>query len=90
MDKQNIRIHLRAYDNKILDLSTVEIVNASPRIIIIKDNISVWSFNNKLKKPKSGLIDGSIENETIPIKPIKKTIGTIIKKEIIKPLFKVW
>ena len=27
MDKQNIRIHLRAYDNKILDLSTVEIVN---------------------------------------------------------------
>jgi len=27
MDKQNIRIHLRAYDNKILDLSTIEIYN---------------------------------------------------------------
>ena len=31
MDKQNIRIHLRAYDNKILDLSTVEIVNTAKR-----------------------------------------------------------
>ena len=27
MDKQNIRIKLRAYDNKILDQSTEEIVN---------------------------------------------------------------
>ena len=26
MDKQNIRIHLRAYDNKVLDISTQEIV----------------------------------------------------------------
>ena len=33
--------------------------------------------------------DGSIENETIPIKPIKKTIGTIIKNVIIKLLFNV-
>ena len=31
MDKQNIRIHLRAYDNKILDLSTVEIINTAKR-----------------------------------------------------------
>ena len=31
MDKQNIRIHLRAYDNKILDLSTIEIVNTAKR-----------------------------------------------------------
>ena len=46
-------------------------------------------FNNKLKNPKSDLTDGSIENETIPINPIKKTIGTIIKKEIIKPIFNV-
>ena len=27
MEKQNIRIKLRAYDNKILDQSTLEIVN---------------------------------------------------------------
>ena len=31
MDKHNIRIHLRAYDNKILDLSTVEIINTAKR-----------------------------------------------------------
>ena len=31
MDKQNIRIHLKAYDNKILDLSTEEIVNTAKR-----------------------------------------------------------
>ena len=31
MEKQNIRIHLRAYDNKILDLSTIEIVNTAKR-----------------------------------------------------------
>ena len=27
MDKQNIRIKLRAYDNKVLDQSTEEVVN---------------------------------------------------------------
>ena len=31
MDKQNIRIHLKAYDHKILDLSTIEIVNTAKR-----------------------------------------------------------
>ena len=31
MEKQNIRIHLKAYDNKILDLSTEEIVNTAKR-----------------------------------------------------------
>ena len=31
MDKQSIRIHLRASDNKILDVSTVEIVNTAKR-----------------------------------------------------------
>ena len=31
MDKQNIRIHLRAYDNKVLDISTQEIVNTAKR-----------------------------------------------------------
>ena len=29
MEKQNIRINLRAYDNKILDISTQEIVNTA-------------------------------------------------------------
>ena len=29
MQNQNIRIHLKAYDNKILDLTTEEIVNTA-------------------------------------------------------------
>ena len=31
MEKQNIRIKLKAYDNKVLDQSTVEIVNTVKR-----------------------------------------------------------
>ena len=31
MENQNIRIHLKAYENKILDLSTEEIVNTAKR-----------------------------------------------------------
>ena len=31
MDNQNISIHLKAFDNKILDLSTEEIVNTAKR-----------------------------------------------------------
>ena len=31
MENQNIRIHLKAYDNKILDLSNEEIVNTAKR-----------------------------------------------------------
>jgi len=31
MDKQNIRIKLRAYDHKVLDQSTIEIVNTAKR-----------------------------------------------------------
>ena len=31
MENQNIRIHLKAYDNKIFDLSGEEIVNTAKR-----------------------------------------------------------
>ena len=31
MDSQNIRIRLRAFDNKLLDNSTVEIINTAKR-----------------------------------------------------------
>ena len=37
MEKQNIRIKLRAYDNKILDRSTEEIVNTVKRTGAIVD-----------------------------------------------------
>ena len=71
-------------------VSTVEIVKANPSVTTIRDNISVCSFNNNVKKPRSGLLVESIENETIPVKPINKTIGIMIKKEIIRLFFNVW
>ena len=33
MEKQNIRIKLRAYDNKVLDASTEEIVNTVKELV---------------------------------------------------------
>ena len=48
-----------------------------------------YNFNNNVKKPKSGLLLGSNENEIIPTKPIKNTIGTIIIKERIKLFLKI-
>ena len=36
MENQNIRIHLKAYDNKILDLSTEEIVNTLKELSQVK------------------------------------------------------
>ena len=63
---------------------TVEMVKANPSTIINKDKNSVCSFNNSVKNARSGLFVESIEKETIPIKPMKKTTGTIIKKDIIK------
>ena len=64
-------------------MSTVEIVNARPNIITIKDNTVVCSLRINVKKPKSGLIvESLIEKATIPENPIKKTIGMIIKKKL--------
>ena len=72
-------------DIAITNVSTVEIVKANPSTIINNDNNAVWSFNNKVKNTRSGLFAGSIEKDTIPIKPIKHKIGTIINTEINKP-----
>ena len=44
-------------------------------------NALVCSFNNKVKNPKSALADGSIENDTIPIKPIKKICSPFFAKK---------
>ena len=47
MDKQNIRIKLRAYDNKVLDQSTEEIVNTDKELVqILKD---LFRYQQKLK-----------------------------------------
>ena len=39
MEKQNIRIKLRAYDNKVLDASTEEIVNTVYLSILVGNGI---------------------------------------------------
>ena len=52
MENQNIRIHLKAYDNKILDISTEEIVNTAKRtgaqvkgpIPLTHKNREIYSF----------------------------------------------
>ena len=51
MENQNIRIHLKAYDNKILDLSAEEIVNTAKRtgaqvraLYLCKPELKVYSF----------------------------------------------
>jgi len=65
MDKQNIRIKLRAYDNKILDQSTEEIVNTVKRtganikglsLYLLKlKNIQFWDHLILIKKVESNL-----------------------------------
>ena len=45
MEKQNIRIKLRAYDNKILDASTEEIVNTVKRTGATKSKIKIATKN---------------------------------------------
>ena len=65
-------------------VSTVEIVSAKPSTITKKDRNFVCSFKSNVKNPRSGRIVGSNEKATIPVKPIKKNTGTIIKNEITK------
>ena len=70
-------------------VSTVEIVRAKPKIIIIIDNIYDCSLSSNEKYPRSGLTFGSTEIATMPEKPIKNTMGTIIKKDNIKLFLRI-
>ena len=51
-------------------VSTVEIVKAKPNTITNRDNNSFCSLSNNIKNPGSGLVVGSNEKATIPVKPI--------------------
>ena len=58
MEKQNIRIKLRAYDNKILDASTEEIVNTVKRTgATIKGPIPLPTKYEKFTVNKSPHVD---------------------------------
>ena len=63
------------------------IVSDIAKTITITDNIKVCSFNNNEKKAKSGTTVELIDTATKPLKPIKKTIGIIIKNEMTKLFF---
>ena len=86
--KPEIVIHLAARVGGVHH-NIIEPVKYFEENIIMNTLIINESFNNNVKKPKSGLVLESREKDTIPMKPIKQTIGIIIKKEIIKLVFKV-
>ena len=63
MEKQNIRIKLRAYDNKILDASTEEIVNTVKRTgATIKGPIPLPTKIERYTVLRSPHIDKKVES----------------------------
>ena len=72
MEKQNIRIKLRAYDNKVLDQSTEEIVNTVKRtganikgpipLPTKKERYTVLRFHILIKKVESSLSQEHIKD----------------------------
>ena len=63
MENQNIRIHLKAYDNKILDLSTEEIVNTAKRTgAQVKGPIPLPTRIERYTVLRSPHIDKKVEN----------------------------
>ena len=69
------------------NVSTVLTVSDIAKIIITIYNNSDLSFNNIEKKAKSGFTLLSTEIAIIPVIPIKKTIGIIIKKDSLRLFF---
>ena len=69
-------------------MSILLIVKDIPKIIIIIDKNKVCSFSKSEKNARSEITSLSLDTATKPLKPIKKTIGIIIKKEITKLFFK--
>ena len=59
MEKQNIRIKLRAYDNKILDASTEEIVNATV-ITAMVPLVNIFGYINNLRSMSQGIAQYSM------------------------------
>ena len=71
-----------------INVSKLLIVSDIAKIIIITEIANDCSFNIKEKKARSGITLLFADTATRPLKPIKKTIGMIIKKEIIRDFFK--
>ena len=74
-------------DIAFINVSMLLTVKEIAKIIIITDIVATWSFNNNWKKARSGMTLLFDDTATKPLNPIKKTIGIMIKKEIIKLFF---
>ena len=84
-------------NNKVVLPKKIEKIAEEPKLVqkkfILNDENAIpffyeYGMNNKEKNPKSGITLGSVDTATIPLKPIKNTIGIIIIDEIIKLCFK--
>ena len=91
MEKQNIRIKLRAYDNKILDASTEEIVNTVKRTgATIKGPIPLPTRIERYTVLRSPHIDKKsreqFESRThkrlIDIEPTPQTVEALMKLDL--------
>ena len=92
MENQNIRIHLKAYDNKILDLSTEEIVNTAKRTgANVKGPIPLPTIIEKFTILKSPHVDKKsrehfemrIHKRLIDIvEPTPKTVDSLMRLDL--------
>ena len=92
MDKQNIRIKLRAYDNKVLDQSTEEIVNTVKRtgavvkgpipMPVRKRQTTILISPHKDKDARDQYEIRTYKRIMDIIKPTEKTVDALMKLDL--------
>ena len=92
MENQNIRIHLKAYDNKILDLSTEEIVNTAKRtgaqvkgpipLPIRKERFTILISPHVNKKARDQYEIRTHKRLIDIIEPTEKTVDALMKLDL--------
>ena len=90
MENQNIRIHLKVYDNKILDLSTEEIVNTAKRTSIqvkadtlTNKNRKIYSFKIPIDKKSREQFESRTHKRLIDIiEPTPQTVEALMKLDL--------
>ena len=85
MEKQNIRIKLRAYDNKILDASTEEIVNTVKRPIPLPTRIKRYTVlrSPHIDKKSREQFESRTHKRLIDIiEPTPQTVEALMKLDL--------
>ena len=92
MENQNIRIHLKAYDNKILDLSTEEIVNTAKRtgaqvkgpipLPVKKERTTVLISPHKDKDARDQYEIRTYKRLMDIVQPTDKTVDALMKLDL--------